>query len=312
MIIKFLSILKNHFTSALEISLLKQNINTKYTPKTTIFIIRFFYSFPFIRNLIKSKNNNDLKSNNFFENPLSVSSVLGRIENDGYFISKIDNNKINTIKQEFKKNYFTYRFKDRNKDFSKQIRDNLDLDEIINISIAQKISHLTIDIDQKEKCLINEIGKSDFFLEIAKSYLNKKKITLHSYCYISNPIDTSTIEQKKNAQYFHYDCDYKKFIKIFIYLNDVDDENGPHIFVRGTHKKRKIIHLNATRLDDDDVEKNYNKQVIKFTGKAGTTIFEDTFGLHKGKVPEKKTRAMLVYEYGITPKILYDGSEIEL
>ena len=31
---------------------------------------------------------------------------------------------------------------------------------------------------------------------------------------------------------------------------------------------------------------------------AGTVIFEDTFGLHKGENPKKKSRVMLILIYG--------------
>ena len=311
MVIKFISIFKNHITSALEISLLKRKKNVKKTSRIMIFIIRFFYSIPLIRNLIKSNNISNIKDDIFFEKLLFSKDIVQKIVGDGYFFSKIKKDKIDIINQEFEKNYFSYRYKDPNKNYVEQINKNLNLSEIINESLEKKIPHLTIDIDQSKKCLINEIGRSNFFLAIAKNYLNREKITLHTYCYISNPIKTSSIEQKKNAQYFHYDCDYRKFLKIFVYLNNVYDDAGPHTFVKGTHKKREIIHLNANRLDDEEINKYYDSKIIKFTGDAGSIIFEDTFGLHKGHMPEEKSRAMLVYEYGISPKIFYDGTEIE-
>ena len=41
-----------------------------------------------------------------------------------------------------------------------------------------------------------------------------------------------------NAQKFHTDIDYTKHFKIFIYLDDVLDQDGPHIFIPA-HTKEK-------------------------------------------------------------------------
>ena len=38
------------------------------------------------------------------------------------------------------------------------------------------------------------------------------------------------------AQFFHFDLDRIKWLKIFVYLTDVGPENGPHSFVRGSHR----------------------------------------------------------------------------
>ena len=92
-------------------------------------------------------------------------------------------------------------------------------------------------------------------------------------------------ELSDNAQKFHTDINYSKFYKILIYLNDVNNYNGPHIFIPGTHKK-KLNHLNIQRLDDYEIYNNY-KQKVKFTGTKGTLFFEDTFGFHKGDEPKK-------------------------
>ena len=89
-----------------------------------------------------------------------------------------------------------------------------------------------------------------------------------------------------NAQKFHTDIDYTKHFKIFIYLDDVLDQDGPHIFIPGTHKRKKWSHLLIKRYDDDDIYQNY-KNKIKFTGKKGTIFFEDTFGFHRNNTNQK-------------------------
>ena len=58
-------------------------------------------------------------------------------------------------------------------------------------------------------------------MDLAKKYINYNSISVSALCYISNPTQTSESEKKDNAQYFHYDNDFKKFFKVFIYLSDV-------------------------------------------------------------------------------------------
>jgi hypothetical protein len=80
----------------------------------------------------------------------------------------------------------------------------------------------------------------NLFTSIAKSYLNSKNIAFITHLYISNPLEISENEKKDNAQYYHYDCNRKKFFKIFIYLSDIDYNSGPHCFVPFTHKKENL------------------------------------------------------------------------
>ena len=54
------------------------------------------------------------------------------------------------------------------------------------------------------------------------------------------------------------------------------------------------------RIDDIQIKKNYGTKNIKvFTGNAGKTIIEDTFGLHKGTGIKKGSREVLILIYGI-------------
>jgi hypothetical protein len=69
-----------------------------------------------------------------------------------------------------------------------------------------------------------------------------------------------------HTQNIHRDYDDFRFIAFFIYLSDVDDDNGPHVYYKKTHE------------GSDDMSE---KVVVK--GKAGTAIFGDTYALHHGQ-----------------------------
>lgn len=104
------------------------------------------------------------------------------------------------------------------------------------------------------------------------------------------------------AQFFHFDMDRPRWLKFFVYLTDVGPDNGPHCFVRGSHRTGgiagELLARGYARLDDADVARHYpESDVIRFTGKRGTIIAEDTRGLHKGQHVVRGDRLVLQLEY---------------
>ena len=90
------------------------------------------------------------------------------------------------------------------------------------------------------------------------------------------------------AQFYHFDMDRPRWLKFFFYLTDVDSDNGPHCFIRGSHRSRGIapdlLARGYARLTDEAVAEHYPApDHICFTGPRGTIIAEDTRGLHKGQ-----------------------------
>lgn len=101
-----------------------------------------------------------------------------------------------------------------------------------------------------------------------------------------NKLDENSLNY--GAQLYHQDKEFIKFVKIFVYLSDVDDTNGPHEYISGSHRDYEDhIPLNykvSQRLSDDYLQKVYPKDRFKsFTGQAGTVIITDSNGFHKGK-----------------------------
>jgi hypothetical protein len=96
-----------------------------------------------------------------------------------------------------------------------------------------------------------------------------------------------------SAQQFHYDFDRPAFIKMFVYLTDVDDTNGPHTYVPGSHREKPRELLHGGRLTDDEVARHYPRdQWEVITGLKGTVFFADTQGFHKGGLVQSGSRAM--------------------
>ena len=277
--------------------------NVNFTEVLKIFVVRFFFVFTFIRLIQKEKkilkNITYEKSILFSENEVNNVLLLNNIKQNGYYFGfKLNDNYNNSLTKNLLKykKFFTYKQKqfDLEQNYFQTISD---LDKLIYITLKKNIAHLTVKFDPFQNNLVNELGQSPFFIDLAFNYLNSDKISYSSLLYISNPGQKIEDEKSLYAQKFHFDCEYSKLLKIFVYLTDVDKSSGPHIYVPKTHKKRLFKHTPPQRIQDDEILENYENPK-EFTGKKGTVIIEDTFGFHKGEEPLGNSRAMLVYVYG--------------
>lgn len=153
----------------------------------------------------------------------------------------------------------------------------------------------------KETDLVENKRVLDFlfdinFLRIAQQYLGSQPINDLLVMWWSSPFSSQASSEA--AQLFHYDMDRLKFIKVFLYLTDVGLENGPHVYVEGSHKEKPAHLYENRRFKDEEVEQFYGKGKIKeIGGKKGTLFIADTSGIHKGKNPEKGTRLIFQMEY---------------
>jgi hypothetical protein len=98
------------------------------------------------------------------------------------------------------------------------------------------------------------------------------------------------------SQRWHRDPEDRVIVKTFLYLRDVDETDGPFCYVPGTHKpgalRQKIGRLNYP--SDGVIERKFPPHRRRMcTGKAGTLIFCDTTGFHKGGHPTAGARFLL-------------------
>lgn len=141
---------------------------------------------------------------------------------------------------------------------------------------------------------IKNIITDNFILNIVQDYLGCKPILSQVNFWISNkaPID--------GTQKFHQDRDDIRFIKVFIYLNDVSLNNGAHYYVKGSLNDLKFPDSSynvSHRIEDTFINNNYKENVIAIQGKKGSIIFEDTSGFHKGSEVKEGYRFMLQLQY---------------
>ena len=88
--------------------------------------------------------------------------------------------------------------------------------------------------------------------------------------------------------YWHRDLNALHLLKIFFFLSDCGPDNGPHEFVRGSH--RDLETLNGKRyFSDEEVDRAYPPgsaaREVSLV-QAGTVVIEDTRGLHRAQLPQ--------------------------
>ena len=271
-----------------------------------LFIIRFIFGNPKYRNLIKKKKSLLDNHSTILNSSITSNEIVNTLEHQGCSeIFSMKDDIMQTIKSEVLNNLNdAYAFTMQgdyqllsNKSFS-------NYDDVKDYLEKKGIYILRNEINFKNCSQIKKIFTSPFFMDIARSYLNSKKITFSGVFAATNAAKNKLNPQRekvvksKSAQLYHRDVNYKKFFKIGIYLTNVDSErDGAHVFIPGTHSKCLKRHLVTDRYDTNDIEDSYYNKKI-YTGKAGSLFFVDTFGIHKGSVVIDNFRSVIFLEYG--------------
>ncbi len=124
---------------------------------------------------------------------------------------------------------------------------------------------------------------------------------------------TVTGDTPEGAQMWHRDMDDWRACKLFMYLTDVGPENGPHMFVPGSHRREFFedrdlppdrFFVGASRSDVIEAQVDTFPRV-EFCGPAGTLWLENTYGFHRGRPVTKGERAVFQVLYALTE---YKGS----
>lgn len=149
------------------------------------------------------------------------------------------------------------------------------------------------------------LALEDTVLDIINGYMRMWCKFEYINLNVTIPVPTSVPPQI--SQCWHRDPGDKKIIKMFVYLNDVDETSGPFIYARGSNYHGKWRNIFRQRLPhgyyppEGAVEKRIPSTDIQTcVGPAGTVVFADTTGLHKGGYATAKERIM--FTAGFTTK----------
>lgn len=149
-----------------------------------------------------------------------------------------------------------------------------------------------------------KIATDDSILEIVSLFFKGKDFFLGT----SNLRRShATSEPDNSTTIYHRDSNLGKietrgnFLKVFLYLTDVDEDSGPFTYIQKSHldyRENPTHSHNLYRVPDSLAYKHYDENnVIKCCSKAGKIIIADTTGLHKGTKVKQKHRDMFTINY---------------
>jgi hypothetical protein len=152
---------------------------------------------------------------------------------------------------------------------------------------------------------VNDFSKFPSILNFATS---DEIITLASFYLGTVPVLgdiqlwwTIANEEEESSQLFHIDQEDFKQFKVFIHINDVNEDNGPLTFIDA--KTSKIIKPQLsnpyTRTSDDEIlSKAQPRSIIKAVAPKGSAFMLDTSScFHQGSRTRKGERIVLVLLY---------------
>jgi len=167
-----------------------------------------------------------------------------------------------------------------------------------------------------------EIANDPGILDIVSSYLGVLPTIQHILCTRSfsgsrhlqehftkdsriMPKDLARAQTQN--QLFHKDSAGPRFLKLCIYLTDVDQDCGPHEFIAGSHRDSDLSDIlercfesnpdlrnqwnGQYRKSEDLISEIFPKESFKeFIAERGFAFLEDTSGIHRGRPPVSQDR----------------------
>jgi hypothetical protein len=127
-----------------------------------------------------------------------------------------------------------------------------------------------------------QVWLDPFILGVVSHYLGMLPSLTEAYVRRNFPAPHRTMNH-----YWHRDLNSMHLVKMFVFISDCEVENGPHEFIRKTHRRDDI--LNGKRyFSDAEVDTLYPEgspdRAVSIV-KAGTVVLEDTHGLHRARLP---------------------------
>ena len=240
----------------------------------------------FFANSCEINLTDDLLSSNEFVGDISpdaIQSALSIISKDGYAVMpfRLSPDFLDNLLSETKRLRFC---PDRTKEY--QLIDPV-TPPICNIAPAHKE-------DLESSPLLSSLCSHPLLLAIASISLQSNVQVVNKSLWYSFPAKNAS---SRAAQFFHYDLDSFRWLKLFIYLTDVIPTSGPHEYVKGTHvpgsKVSRLLLRNYSRLEDVEIDRHYQSLRESLTAPKGSLIFGDTRCFHKGQLPTSGYRLVL-------------------
>ena len=160
--------------------------------------------------------------------------------------------------------------------------------------------------DLINQSFIQQLVMDEYLIDVAREYFDSEPIFDIPVMWWSTPF--GNVPSSEAAQLYHYDLERVKWLKIFFYLTDVNDYNGPHMYIQKSHiinsKPIELLSRGYQRISDDEIKNYYNKESIKvIKGLKGSAFAADTLCWHKGTKLIKGNRLVLELNYASSLRV---------
>ena len=152
--------------------------------------------------------------------------------------------------------------------------------------------------------LIQTLGEDPKLQMIAAKYFGRAAQLSDSRLWWNFASEAEVFDTTKTASFFHYEKDDFNCLRLFFYLTDVNEQSGPHICVRGSHKNKGLKQLFSLQERGDEEIINYYgaENLITLTGPAGSGFMEDSFCFHRASRPTAQDRLILALTFTTPPE----------
>lgn len=149
---------------------------------------------------------------------------------------------------------------------------------------------------------VREIAEDPKIREIAARYLETNPILIETRIWWTFVVRESVDESLSLPHNFHYDIEDYRFIKFMFYLKNIDRSSGPHVCVKGSHKKKKLRDQFSLfrKTTEREIFNYYGSEKVKtICGPAGLGFVEDFYCFHRGTLPISQNRLILEVKFAM-------------
>ncbi len=146
------------------------------------------------------------------------------------------------------------------------------------------------------------LSLSQAVLNVVSAYFSLSAKFFYYYLDVTLPVGQKATPLR--SQNWHRDPEDRRMCKMFVYLNDVDENSGPFIYIKGSQMGGRYGNFfpqnppkgSYPTEEQVSVAIPQNEKFVG-TGRAGTVIFADTAGLHRGGYAISGERWMFTADY---------------
>lgn len=133
-------------------------------------------------------------------------------------------------------------------------------------------------------------------ISMVSAYMGVAPIVFNSCLAVANPSGRMQKEPGRACtRDFHYDVGDFRSLTLFLYLNDVDDDGGPHVLIPSSNRSIPLRKFGSRFMGYGDAVRLFGEErMVTVTGLKGTAFLEDLVNWHKRSLSSKARYSLSV------------------